>query len=56
MCNYSEFLIEQGMEKGMEKGIEKGRAEGREERLKEIIRKMKEAGYPPEEIDRITGA
>ena len=28
-------------------------AEGREEGIREVIRKMQEAGYPPEEIGRI---
>ena len=41
MCNYSEFLIEQGMEKGMEKGIKKGRKEGMKKGMEKGMEKGK---------------
>ncbi|MBO4281569.1 MAG: Rpn family recombination-promoting nuclease/putative transposase [Bacteroidales bacterium] len=52
--------MHEGFSAGLEEGLEQGRAEGeavgRANSLKEIARKMREAGYPPEEIERMTGA
>ena len=50
-----EFAEQRGEKKGLEKGRAEGIAEGCNARSEEIARKMKGAGYPADEIARITG-
>ena len=45
----------EGLQEGLEKGREQGRAEGEKNKILEITRKMREEGYSPDEIARITG-
>ncbi|GHT99446.1 hypothetical protein FACS1894142_7040 [Spirochaetia bacterium] len=52
--DYNTFIYEAtrtGLAKGLAEGLAKGKAEG----LAETARKMKEEGFSPEQIQRITG-
>ena len=59
MCNLSKGLVDKGLAKGRTEGRAEGRAEGREEGIKEGVlrnaRRMKEKGFPIEDIMEITG-
>lgn len=46
---------EEGREEGRKEGRTEGEAKGREDTAREIAKKMKEVGFSPEEIYRLTG-
>ena len=47
--------LEQGIEQGIKQGIEQGIERGREKNKLENAKRMKDKGYPLEEIADITG-
>lgn len=53
--NCLDYAIEQGLEQGIEQGIKQGIERGREKNKLENAKRMKDKGYPLEEIADITG-
>lgn len=53
--NTIDYAVEDGVRKGMEKGMKEGIKEGMREGMKEAARKLKQKGFPWEEITEVTG-